>query len=126
MQPWSSEELERLKQFFAQDFPVEDIRYKLVVDPLSPENNSIPLSYFSGSLPADAIQTSASQIEPATDDRPYFNLSEKSLNPFSNGISQSLKGPVENLPQGLITLYMTGIVAVFYALIFLLCRFHRY
>jgi spermidine synthase len=120
MQPWSSDELERVKQFFARDFPGEDIRYTLVVDPLSTENNSIPLSYFSGSLPADAIQSSASQIEPATDDRPYFNLSEKSLNPLANGMSQSLKGPLKDLSQGLITLYMTGIVAVFYALIFLL------
>jgi len=120
MQPWSADEVERVKQFFASDFPGEDIRYTLVVDPLSPENNSVPLSYFSGSLSVDATQSSSSQIEPATDDRPYFNLSEKSLNPFSNGISQSLKGPLENLPQGLITLYMTGIVAAFYALIFLL------
>ena len=120
MQPWSSDELDRVKRFFAADFPGEDIKYTLTVDPLSPENNSIPLSYFSGSLPADAVQSSATQIEPATDDRPYFNLSEKSLNPFSNGISQSLKGPLEDLPQSLITLYMTGIVAVFYAFLFIL------
>jgi spermidine synthase len=120
MQPWSSDELELVKQFFATDFPGEDIKYKLVVDPLSPENNSIPLSYFSGSLPADAIQSSVSQIEPATDDRPYFNLSEKSLNPFSNGIARSLKRPLDSLPQGLITLYVTGIAAVLYALIFIL------
>jgi spermidine synthase len=120
MQPWSRDELERVKQFFASDFPGEDIRYRLVIDPLSPENNSVPLSYFSANLPADATRSSASQIEPATDDRPYFNLSEKSLNPFSNGISQILKGPLEDLPQGLITLYMTGTIAIFYATIFIL------
>jgi spermidine synthase len=120
MQPWSSDELERVKQFFAAEFPGEGIKYTLVVDPLSPETNSIPLSYFSGGLSAEAIQASVSQIKPATDDRPYFNLSEKSLNPFSNGIGESLKRPLEVLPQGLITLYMTGIVAVFYALLFVL------
>ena len=120
MQPWSPDELERVEQFFASDFPGEGIRYRLVVDPLSPENNAVPLSYFSGRLPADANQSSASQIEPATDDRPYFNLSEKSLNPFSNGMSQRLKAPLSDLPQGLITLYLTGMVAVFYATLFIL------
>ena len=64
MQPWTSDELERVKQFFATDFPGEDIKYTLVVDPLSPENNSIPLTYFAGSLPPEAIQSSEAQIEP--------------------------------------------------------------
>jgi len=120
MQPWSSDELERVKQFFAAEFPGEDIRYTLVVNPLSPETNSIPQSYFSGSLSAEAMRFSPSQIEPATDDRPYFNLSEKSLNPFSNGTRKNLKDPLNEIPQGLITLYMTGIVAIFYTLIFIL------
>ena len=119
MQPWSSDELERVKQFFMSDLPGESIKYTLVVDPLSPENNLVPLSYFSGNLPAEAVQASQSQIEPATDDWPYFNLSEKDLNPFSNGVIQSLKGPLDELPQGLITLYMTGVVALFYAVLFI-------
>jgi len=120
MQPWSTDELERVKQFFASDFPGEDIKYTLVIDPLSTENNSIPPSYFSGSLPPDAIQSSASQIEPATDDRPYFNLYEKTLNPFKNGAIQDMKHIFANSPQGLVTLYMTGIVAIFYALVFIM------
>lgn len=120
MQPWSTDELGRVKQFFAADFPGEDAKYTLVVDPLSPEKSSIPLSYFSGSLPEDAIQSSATQIEPATDDRPYFNLSETSLNPFKNGTIQDIRHIFANSPQGLVTLYVTGIVAVFYALVFIL------
>jgi spermidine synthase len=119
MQPWTVDELERVKQFFEAEFPSESATYTLVVDPLSPESNSIPLTYFSGNLPADAIQSAASQIEPATDDRPYFNLAEKNLNPFSNGIVQMLKSPFENSAQGLSTLYMTGIVSVFYAVLFI-------
>jgi spermidine synthase len=120
MQPWSFDELERVKQFFATDFPGEDIKYTLVVDPLSPENNSIPLAYFAGSLPSEVIQSSNAQIEPATDDRPYFNLYEKTLNPFKNGAIRDMKHILADSPQALITLYMTGIVAIFYALVFIL------
>lgn len=119
MQPWTVDELERLEQFFEAEFPSESATYTLVVDPLSPENNSVPLTYFSGNLPANAIQSAASQIVPATDDRPYFNLAEKNLNPFSNGIVQMLKSPFESSAQGLITLYMTGIVSMFFAVIFI-------
>lgn len=120
MQPWTVNELERVKQFFEAEFPSESATYTLVVDPLLPENNSIPLTYFSGNLPVDAIQSATAQIEPATDDRPYFNLSEKNLNPFSNGFIQKLQSPFENSAQGLSTLYMTGIVSVFYAVLFIL------
>jgi len=120
MQPWTADEMGRIKEFFAAEFPGEDIKYALVVDPLSPENNSIPLAYFNGNLPPEAIRASEAQIEPATDDRPYFNLYDKTLNPFKNGAIQDRKHLFANSPQGLVTLYMTGIVAIFYALIFIL------
>ena len=120
MQPWSSDELERVKQFFSADFPGEEIKYRLVVDPISPENNSIPLTYFYGNLPPGAIRSSEGQIEPATDDRPYFNLYEKTLNPFKNGAIQDIRHSFADSPQGVVTLYMTGIAAIFYALIFIL------
>ena len=120
MQPWTADEMGRIKEFFAAEFPGEDIKYTLVVDPLSPENNSIPLAYFNGNLPPEAIRSSEAQIEPATDDRPYFNLYEKTLNPFKNGAMQDMKHIFANSSQGLVALYMTGIVAIFYALIFIL------
>jgi hypothetical protein len=120
MQPWSSDELERVKQFFATDFPREDINYRLVVDPLSPENNSIPLTYFAGNLPPEVLQDSDAQIEPATDDRPYFNLYEKTLNPFKNGAIPDMRHIFADSPQALVTLYMTAIVATFYAFVFIL------
>ena len=120
MQPWTPDEMGRIKEFFATEFPGEDIKYTLVVDPLSPENNSIPLAYFKGNLPPEAIRSSEAQIEPATDDRPYFNLYDKTLNPFKNGAIQDMKHIFANSPQGLVTLYMTGIVAIFYAMIFIL------
>jgi spermidine synthase len=120
MQPWTVEELRQINEFFATEFAGEDIKYTLVVDPLAPENNAIPLAYFSGNLPTALIEAASSGIEPATDDRPYFNLFEKSLNPFTNGVTEGLKNPLQNSAQGLITLYMTGIVAVIYALLFIL------
>ena len=120
MQPWTAKEMDRIREFFVADFPGEDIRYTLVVNPLSPQNNRIPPSYFSGTLPADSIRSSTSQIRPATDDRPYFNLSEKSLNPFANGAIENLANPLASYPKGITTLYMTGMVAVFYALLFVI------
>jgi spermidine synthase len=120
MQPWTTEEMDRIREFFAADFPGEDIHYTPVVDPLSPENNKIPLSYFSGTLPADSLSSATTQIRPATDDRPYFNLSEKSLNPFANGAIENLANPLASYPKGTTTLYMTGMVAVFYALLFVI------
>lgn len=119
MEPWTTEELARIEEFFAAEFPVEDIKYTLVINPLSPEKNSIPLAYFSDDLPRQFIQTAETQIMPATDDRPYFNLAEKSLNPFTNGIISNLRNALR-VPQGLITLYLTGTVAILYALAFTL------
>lgn len=120
MQPWTPEEMQRLNEFFSAEFPGEDIRYTLAVDPLSPETSPIPPAYFRGDLPQELIQASEARIEPATDNRPYFNLLDKSLNPFRNGTLSDFKRIFAESQQGLVTLYITGMVAVFYALIFVL------
>ncbi len=119
MQPWTAEELERIKQFFAAKYPGDTNTYRLVVDPLSPAKRSLPLEYFSGTLSEEVARSALQQIEPATDDWPYFNLAEKSLNPFSNGVVQQLKDSLAHSSQGLMTLYLTGIISIFYAALFL-------
>lgn len=120
MHPWTEAELDRLNAFFTADFPGEQATYTLVIDPLQPENNAIPLEYFSGELPDSVEENAATRITPATDNRPYFNFLPKSFNPFPRGIQEFLKDPVASIPMGLATLYLSGIVALFYAAIFIL------
>lgn len=115
MQPWTEQELDAVKHFFAEVYPGENARYTLVVDPLHPETSSLPLEYFSGELSPETLQRVDIRIEPATDDRPYFNFLTKSFNPFPNGIASFIKDPMGSIPLGLATLLIPGIVAVFYA-----------
>jgi spermidine synthase len=120
MEPWTAEEMERLKYFFSPDFSDEDATYTLVVDPLNPDVNAIPISYFSGILADDVIHTVETRIQPSTDNIPYFNLLQKSLNPFPNGLQKFFQNPVGNLPMGLLAIYITGVVALIYSVLFIL------
>jgi spermidine synthase len=120
MEPWTEEELQTIHQFLKAEFPGEEATYTLVVDPLHPENNSIPASYFTGLLSQTDIETAGIRIEPATDDRPYFNLLERSFNPFPNGLVNFIKHPFEGVALDLVTIFVTGGVALFYGALFII------
>jgi hypothetical protein len=112
--------MQKLSDFFEAQIPGDPAQYTLVVDPLHPENNSIPLSYFSGELSRTDIENADTRIEAATDDRPYFNLLERSLNPFPNGLLGFFTHPFADLPMGFVTFYITGFVALVYGALFVL------
>jgi len=116
-QPWTEAEVQSLNNFFNAKFPGEDATYKLVVDPIHPESNGLPESYFSGHLTQMDIEKAGIRIEPATDDRPYFNFLEKSLSPFPNGLLEFSKHPFEGVSLGVATLFITGFVALFYGVL---------
>jgi hypothetical protein len=120
MQPWTEEEVQSLNDFFNAKFPGEDATYKLVVDPLHPENNALPPSYFTGHLSQADIEKAGIRVEPATDDRPYFNLLERSFNPFPNGLLAFFKHPFEGVALDLVTIFITGFVALFYGALFII------
>jgi spermidine synthase len=117
MKPWSQEEFNLVKNFFSVEYPCESIKYRLVVDPINPENNEIPLEYFFGELSLQTISKETTRIQAATDNRPYFNFLPKSFNPFPNGIAQFLKDPMGNISTGLATLFIPGVISIFYAVV---------
>lgn len=120
MQPWTEDELKKTSDFFKTEFPGEDATYTMEINPLHPERNSIPPSYFTGQLSQLDIETANVRIQPATDDRPYFNLLERSFNPFPNGLGDFMKHPFANIPLDLVTIYVSGFVALFYGILFIL------
>jgi len=119
MQPWTEEELQTIDQFLTAEFPGEEATYTLVVDPLHPENNDVPASYFTGQLSQADIEEAGIRIEPATDDRPYFNLLERSFNPFPNGLVSFIKNPFEGVVLDFVTFFVTGAVTLFYGVLFI-------
>lgn len=118
MSPWTEEEVQKIDQFFNAEMPGDPGQYTLVINPVNPEENVLPLSYFSGDLSPSQIEEAETRIIPSTDDRPYFNLLDKSLYPFPNGLSAFVQDPFANVSQGVITLYVSGFVALLCAFAF--------
>ena len=132
MQPWTEEELNQLKGLFYADFPGDPNVYRLVEDPLHPENSFLSSEFYSGQLTPELAKQVDFRIEPATDDRPYFNFLRKNFAPVvinpSHFMSESMAGPMNNyidlnsvsIPLDVAPLVIIGAISVFLAAAFIL------
>jgi spermidine synthase len=100
MQPWTEEEMSQLKELFYADFPGDPNVYRLVEDPLHPENSFLSSAFYSGQLTPELAKQVDFRIEPSTDNRPYFNFLRKNFSPVeispSHFMSESMAGPMNN------------------------------
>jgi len=132
MQPWTEEELDQLKELFYADFPGDSEINRLVEDPLNPENSFLSADFYKGELSRELVQQVDFSLEPATDNRPYFNFLRKRLGTVEidpgQYMSESMAGPLNNLiniksvsiPFDIAPLLITGVVSLFLAGTFIL------
>jgi spermidine synthase len=132
MQPWTEEELNQLKELFYADFPGDPNVYMLVEDPLHPENSFLSSEFYSGRLTPELAKQVDFRIEPATDDRPYFNFLRKNFSPVeispAHFMSESMAGPMNNyinlnsisIPLDVAPLIIIGAISLFLAGVFIL------
>ncbi len=136
MQPWTEEEMNQLKELFYADFPGDPNVYRLVEDPLHPENSFLSNEFYSGRLtPALAKQVDF-RIEPSTDNRPYFNFLRKNFAPVeispTHFMSESMAGPLNNyinlnsmsIPLDVAPLVIIGTISLFLAGAFIFLPLH--
>jgi hypothetical protein len=100
MQPWTEEEMNQLKELFDADFPGDPNVYRLVEDPLHPENSFLSGEFYTGHLTPELARQVDFRIEPSTDNRPYFNFLRKNFSPVEINpmqfMSESMAGPLNN------------------------------
>jgi spermidine synthase len=133
MSPWTQTELDELHDWFeGWEGPVG---YHRVEDPLDPDRRFLPDAVYSGD--ARALRPIAERadywLSPSTDDRPFFNFLRRRLGRLSADparltnestamfLNSQLRGFV---PMDVIHLVVTSIVALFFALVFVLVPLH--
>jgi predicted membrane-bound spermidine synthase len=80
MQPWTAQELQQVVTFLAtypNRFETVFGRYRLVENPLRPEQSFLAADFYTGQLSAEIARTINYRVQPATDDRPYFAFFRK-------------------------------------------------
>lgn len=125
MQPWTEEELNQLKELFYADFPGDSDVFRLVEDPLHPENSFLSADFYAGELPPELTRQVDFRIEPSTDDRPYFNFLRKGFGlveaDAARFTSESMAGTLNNfialdlVPLDIAALLIAGTVSLFFA-----------
>jgi hypothetical protein len=132
MQPWTQEELGQLKDLYFANFPSESNVYRLVENPLHPETSFLSAEFYSGELSPELIQQVEFNIEPSTDNKPYFNFLRKRIGPVdinpTQFMSESMAVPLNNfitiksvsIPLDIAALIITGTVSLFFAGIFII------
>lgn len=134
MSPWTREEVEELQRFF-EAAGEDEAPFKLLLNPLHPEESYLPPEFFSGELPAEIASKMDFQIRPATDDRPFFNFLRKRMGrvePDASRFTDEATAHVLNsqlrkglVPMDLIQLIVTGAVSLLFAGLFLLLPLYR-
>jgi len=128
MKPWTESELNELKTLFFK-FPIRKKQhYKIVEDPLHPEDSFLSPAFYSGDFPPDLARRMDYRIIPATDDRPYFGFLRKKIGRakpnYKNFMDESMAGILNSQTKGLISLdtiqfIVTAIVSLFFAGVFI-------
>ncbi len=128
MQPWTREELNELRQFnadIAGDWP-----FQLLEDPTDRVQSFLSTAFYSGELPKALVASMDYRVEPATDNRPYFNFLRKKPGPLTGNAEVYLDWPTATvlnsqlrknvIPMDLIHLIVTSVVSLFFAVIFII------
>ena len=130
MTPWTESEMRRLRDLYSLE-PGQEAHYEIVEDPLDPERSFLPPEFYSGALSAEIIGQAGYRIVATTDDRPYFNFIRRRLNEspvdpqrfVRPEIAHLLNSQVERgggIPMDVIHLFVTGVVSLAFAFVFIL------
>ncbi len=76
MSPWTQEEFDRIHALMGGHF-------RLIHNPMQPENSRLDPSFFTGELAADLESSIPYWIRPATDNQPFYNHLRKQFGPVA-------------------------------------------
>ncbi len=125
MSPWTPAEIEEIKQFYG---PVA----KIVEHPLEPDSSFLSADFYTGQFPPELAERMPFRVNPATDDKPYFNFLRKEVRPliedpknflnFSTAKllnSQLKKTFIPRVPKDILPLVVIGAASFFFTAIFI-------
>ena len=119
MTPWSHEEVAQLREFFAAPSVSEPWSYRVLQDPLYPEEGLLAPAFFSGANEGAFFDALPLRLDAVSDDRPFYHFVRKSLDPvevdLSSFVDSSTVHIVERrriggmvIPRDLIHLFMSS------------------
>ena len=101
--------------------------YHIAFNPLFPDLNLIPERLLQQPFPKDLASEATARLEPATDDKPHFNMTRKSFSKINwatakyidlNTIETLNSQVLPFLSSDVIYFFVVGVVSIFFALIF--------
>jgi spermidine synthase len=129
MSPWTRAEVQRARRFFS-DVGDRELPFRVMHDPFDADASFLPPVFFSGELPDEIADRVPYRISAATDDAPFFDFIRKTadLLPAGEDVftppatamilnAQRRGGPIT---MDTVHLYVTGIVSLGFALVFVL------
>jgi spermidine synthase len=122
MKPWRAAELNEIQAILPPS------RYRLVENPVQPEQSFLSPSFYSGQFPPRIARTMGYRIVPSTDDRPYFNFIRREINYASPDAKRFMNSSIATMlnsqlkkhmvPMDIIHLIVTTIVSLFFMVTF--------
>ncbi len=126
MSPWTQSEVDQLRTFMGRGNQV-------VMNPLHTETNFLPDQLLTGELPKDLTDRIDFVIQPATDDKPFFNFLRKKTSKVSvdkeNYLNRSTAGLLNVqlstfVPMDIVHLVVTGLTSLIFACLFVFVSFY--
>jgi hypothetical protein len=127
MQPWTKNEVDELWAFYAHP-DKDELGFTLLQDPTNPSTSFLSPEFFSGEISPELLAASGVRVRPATDDQPFFNFLRKTANPLEPSratfvdpatatmLNSQLRR--NRIPMDVIHLIVTGVVSLFFAIVF--------
>lgn len=126
MSPWTNAEIDRLNAFMLRPGVAWDT-WRLVENPLDPDNSFLSGDFYSGDFPPALAAAMDFRILPATDDRPYFDFLRRRIAPlkpaperFLNvSTAMTLNAQLKRgmFPADVIHFFVTGAGALFFTVL---------
>jgi spermidine synthase len=138
MTPWTAEDVERLSAFMLTRGTGNRDSFRLVENPLHPEESVISDEFYSGRLSPELVARVPYRITPPTDNQPYFNFLRKHLRTeeldAKNFVSESVAGVLNSqlvdkgkagvlplhLPLDMAHYIVSGALGILFAILFVL------
>jgi spermidine synthase len=126
MKPWTAGQVDQIRELFFSLYE-DQPKYVMVFDPFHPEQAEISLDFFRVPLPQALVTRLDYQILPSTDDWPFFNFIRRRLGALGDtprwmprGTEKILRSFTRSkVPIDVLHVLVTGVVALFYAGVFL-------
>ena len=128
MSPWTEHEMADLKAYLSPQNLPELYSYKLVENPLHPEESFLSSAFYSGDLPKSISDRMPVRVTPITDDHPYFDLLRKRIGKLvvdpTNFVNEGMISiPNMQLKGGFVPMDLVHLIGISILSIVFMCLF---